>query len=82
MRDENTNDRKVEKLQNVSHFSYFLDRFILEKACFITIPKQSIQNPWVQEPFIEVSRFVRTHAKAATRPYFKTLHAKAAVAQR
>ena len=56
MRDENTNDRKVEMLQNVSHFSYFLDRFILETACFITIAKQSIQNPWVQEPFIEVPR--------------------------
>ena len=56
MRDENTNDCKVEKLQNVSHFFYFLDRFILETACFITIAKQSIQNPWVQEPFIEVPR--------------------------
>ena len=56
MRDKNTNDRKVEMLQNVSHFSYFLDRFILETACFITIAKQSIQNPWVQEPFIEVPR--------------------------
>ena len=52
MRDENTNDCKVEKLQNVSHFFYFLDRFILEMTCFITIAKQSIQNPWVQEPFI------------------------------
>ena len=56
MRDENTNDCKVEKLQNVSHFSYFLDRFILQTACLITIAKQSIQNPWVQEPFIEVPR--------------------------
>ena len=56
MRDVNTNACKVEKLQNVSHFSYFLDRFILEAACFITIAKQSIQNPWVQEPFIEVPR--------------------------
>ena len=56
MRDENTNDHKVEKLQNVSHFSYFLDRFMLRTVCFITIAKQSIQNPWVQEPFIEVQR--------------------------
>ena len=56
MRDENTNDRKVEKLQNVSHFSYFLGRLILQMACFIIIAKQSIQNPWVQEPFIEVPR--------------------------
>ena len=55
-RDEKTNDGKVEKLQNVSHFSYFLDRFILQTACFIIIAKQSIQNPWVQEPFIEVPR--------------------------
>ena len=37
MRDENTNDRKVEKLQNVSHFFYFLDRFILQTAFFITL---------------------------------------------
>ena len=56
MRDENTNDCKVEKLQNVSHFSYFLDRFILQTACFITIAKPSIQNPWVQEPFVEIPR--------------------------
>ena len=56
MRNENTNDRKVEKLQNVSHFSYFLDRFILQTACFTIIAKQSIQNSWVQEPLIEVPR--------------------------
>ena len=54
MRDENTNDCKVEKLQSVSHFSHYLDRFMLETACFITIAKQSIQYPRVQEPFIEV----------------------------
>ena len=36
MRNENTNDCKVEKLQNVSHFFYFLDRFILQMACFIS----------------------------------------------
>ena len=48
MRDENTNDRKVEMLQNVSHFSYFLDRFILQMACFITIAKQStLQIFWL-----------------------------------
>ena len=56
MKDKNTNDRKVEKFQNVSHFSYFRDRFILQTACFITIAKQFIKNPWVQEPFIEVQR--------------------------
>ena len=56
MRDENTNDRKVEMLQNVSHFSYFLDRFILQTASFITIARSSIQNPWVHEPFIEIPR--------------------------
>ena len=54
MRDENTNDHKVEKLQNVSHFSSFLDRFILQTTCFVTITKPSIQNPWVQERFIEI----------------------------
>ena len=82
MRDENTNDRKVEKLQNVSHFSYFLDRFILHRLVLLQLLSNLFKIHGFRNPSLKFQGFVRTHAKAATPPYFKMLNAKAAVAQR
>ena len=42
----------------------------------------NFSNPWFRNPSLKFKGFVRTHAKAATSPYFNKMSVKAAVAQR
>ena len=48
-------DLKVEKMQNAPYFPYFLEKFISQTSCLIAFTYQSVQNPWVPEPFSKIS---------------------------